>query len=270
MVGQIRLIDTIQRQITDHSFPRFVILVGPEGSEKNDVARYISEQLNALYVETADCKVDTVRDIILNAYKINDTTVYNLTDADNMSLQARNALLKVTEEPPNKAYFVMPLEDINNTLPTIKSRGTVFTLDPYTSDELRTYYTSKYGDDPTALKIVTELSDTPGDVDLIALYKPADLYKFVNKVFDNIATAGGSNVLKIAQSIKLKDVVEEGYDLKLFWKAFCLVCRNNERFSGISITSRYLAKLRNKSINRPMLFDSWIFDIREEWKDGSN
>ena len=37
------------------------------------------------------------------------------------------------------------------------------------------------------------------------------------------------------------------------------------RYSGIYTTSKYLQKLRVKGINRSMLMDNWILEIRELW-----
>jgi len=258
MIGQKLLISEIGKQINNNTFPRFSIITGD--GERNEVVKYIADSLNAIYVEIPDCKVDTIRTIIFNSYKVESVTVYNIQDADSMSMQAKNALLKVTEEPPNKAYFVMTLDDLNNTLPTIKSRGMIFQLEPYSRKELE-----QYCNDENVLK----LAETPNDVDILKSYEAEQFYGFVSKVANNIATASGSNALKISQSIKMKDTEEAGYDLRMFWKAFCLVCMDNRWFKGLRLTSSYSSRLKTKSINRAMLFDAWIFDIREEWIDGN-
>ena len=269
MIGQSGLIKTVLRQIQSDVFPRFSIFVGSTGSEKNEMAKVVAEALGAHCVNSTDCKVDTIRDIITASYKVTALTVYNITDADTMSLQARNALLKVTEEPPNKAYFVMTLSDINNTLPTIKSRGAVYVLEPYTRAELE-QYCFKFSYSEEQLDIVLQLCDTPGQIELLHSYGPKAFFEYVQKVVDNIAVASGSNSFKIAQSIKLNVKTEnDGYDLELFWKAFCAVCLQRGAYKGLLLTSSYLSRISNKSINKAMLFDQWILDIRKEWLDGS-
>jgi len=269
MIGQKELLNYITKQITTGTFPRFSIIVGERGSEKNQVALVIARELHATCINVPDCKVETIRQVIEDSYKVKTLTVYNIQDADTMSLQARNALLKVTEEPPNKSYFVMTLEDENNTLDTIRSRGTIYRMLPYAWQELAEYTQYKYSSSDEEINIVLELCNTPADVDLLVGYKPKDFYSFVEKVVDNIATASGSNVFKINQSIKFKDTDEKGYDLELFWRAFCLVCMRRRYFIGMKLTSKYLALLHSKSINRLMIFDNWILEIRGEWADGS-
>ena len=191
-----------------------------------------------------------------------------------MSNAARNALLKIIEECPNNNTFIMTLEDESNTLETIKSRGTIFHMDRYTSDEIGSYFYDKYhanhGKEDEV--VVKELCDTPGDVDILVKMGIQEFSDFVNLVFDNITTASISNVFKIADKIAIKN--EDGFDLRLFWKAFRWACMDRSMgmnfgdsfvtyFYWINITAKYLQQLKNKGVNKQMLFDQWILEIRE-------
>ena len=69
--------------------------------------------------------VDTIRNISSDAYiKPNNTDrkIYIFTDADNITVQAQNSLLKLIEEPPEYAYFIFTVSDKNVILETIRSR----------------------------------------------------------------------------------------------------------------------------------------------------
>lgn len=69
--------------------------------------------------------VDTIRNICSDAYiKPNNTDkkIYMFTDADNITVQAQNSLLKLIEEPPSYAYFIFTASDRNVILETIRSR----------------------------------------------------------------------------------------------------------------------------------------------------
>lgn len=266
MIGQKNLLQIFKRLIDNDSFAKFTIIVGERGSQCNEFASYIAKWLNANLVNVPDVKVDTIRDTILEAYKVSSPTVYNITDVDSMSLQARNSLLKVTEEPPNKSYFIMTVENENNLLNTIKSRGSVFYTERYSKDEILEYYhLTSNGDE----SIITMLCDTPGEVDLLCKMKPSEFYSYVEKVVDNIATVSGSNAFKISSSIQFKDT-EEGYDLILFWKAFKQVCFDRESFHAVSVTSSFLNSVGIKAINKSMLFDRWILEIRKVLDYGNN
>ena len=56
--------------------------------------------------------------------------IYILLNAQNMTLQAQNALLKILEEPPQHAMFILICENRSALLETILSRCTAFTLQP--------------------------------------------------------------------------------------------------------------------------------------------
>ncbi|MBQ2676566.1 MAG: hypothetical protein IJF54_04090 [Clostridia bacterium] len=73
--------------------------------------------------------VDLIRDIRMDAFiKPNEAEkkVYVLDKADNMSPQAQNALLKVFEEPPEFAVFVITCKNKSTLLDTILSRAVIF------------------------------------------------------------------------------------------------------------------------------------------------
>ena len=276
MIGQCNLQSRIEQLIENGTFPRFSIFVGPKGSGKKTFVRELINSLTDGLYEECGIKVDYVRNLITDAYKIHSTAVYFIPDADNMSNAAKNALLKVTEEPPNNAYFIMTLEDENNTLETIRSRGTIFHMDRYTPDEIKQYSMDSYGDEKYLEEIITGICETPGEVKLLHHMGVKEFYDYVQLVVDNIAEVSLANAFKISSKVALKEDAE-GYDLKLFWKAVASVMldrakqRGNSKelvkyCDGYSVTSRYLQKLRVKGINRSMLIDNWVLEIRDLWQ----
>ena len=269
MIGQKNLIGRIEHLIDNNNFPRFSIFVGPRGSGKKTLVLYIAKYMKISWAHLLDVKIDTIRDVIVQAYKVSSPIIYLIPDADTMSNAAKNALLKVTEEPPNNAYFIMTLEDENNTLETIRSRGTVFHMSPYKADEIGAYFYDKYhaNHGKEEEQIVRDICETPGEVDTLMSYGINEFYDYVQLVVDNIADVSLANAFKIPSKVALKDT-DEGYDLRLFWKAFINVIVDraiisNEPLYAVGVTSKYLQKLRVKGINRQMLMDMWIVDVRE-------
>ncbi len=269
MIGQTNLQSRVEQLIENDTFPRFSIFVGPKGSGKKTL---LLEMFEGIYLE--DNKVDSVRKMIEMVYKVGNRT-FIMPDADTMSVAAKNALLKVIEECPNDNYFIITLEDEENTLETIRSRGTVFHMDRYTPDEIGYYFYDKYhanhGEDEE--EIVRELCDTPGDVDTLVKMGIHEFYDYVQLVVDNIAEVSLANAFKIPSKLALKDDAE-GYDLRLFLKAFYKIC--GDRFfidleqkygDGLAATQTALQQLRIKGINKQMLIDNWILEIRESWQN---
>ena len=82
-----------------------------------------------------------------------------IPDAQNLTVEAQNALLKSLEEPPSYARFILTAENRRDLLDTIQSRVTVYTLEPPAGDECARELTRLYPDlsekDALLLSLVT-------------------------------------------------------------------------------------------------------------------
>ena len=89
--------------------------------------------------------VDAVRDIKATAYIApNDLDVkcYIIKDADAMTPQAQNALLKLFEEPPAGVYFILLCTSPASLLPTVRSRAPEIRTTGFGEEELEKLLTS--------------------------------------------------------------------------------------------------------------------------------
>ena len=257
MVGQKKIKEDISLLLSKGKYPKFSIIVGLKGSGKKTL---VSELFSSV-IQLEDCKVDSIRKLIEMTYKLRDS-VFLIADADNMSVTAQNAILKVAEECPNNNMIIMTLEDENNVLETIRSRATIFRMNRYTPDEIYEYARQwlNYTLHDDEWDIIKDVCETPGEVNTLGKY-PNEFYDYVQLVVDNIAEVSLANVFKVPSKVSLK-VDTEGYDLKLFWKAFMRICIKQHPTWSI-ITSKYLRKLKVRGINRQMLIDCWLLEIRE-------
>lgn len=272
MIGQLNNKAYIKQCLENNSFPRFVIITGERGSGKKTMAKYIAKQLKAYEIYPGN-NVEAVREAIENSYKCAGTTAYIFPDADKMSTQAKNAMLKITEEPPRQAYFIMTVESMNNTLATLKSRGTEIQMECYGSIELETLIDEPNDNDKLALKIAT----TPGQLEQLRQMNVTEFYSFCEKVLDNIATVTGVNAFKIGNNFKFKDD-GEGYDPVLFFECIKTICLNRFK-EGISeqygeallntviATSNSQRELALTGVKKDSTFDMWILQMRDIWKD---
>ena len=274
IIGQQNLRNKILKLIEDNKLPRCMILVGSKGSGKKLIADWIVFVKGVYRVLAPDCKIDTVRDIIEQAYKISDPTIYIIPSVDKMSVAAKNSLLKITEDIPNNAYFILTAENIDNVLPTLRSRASVYYMDYYTPDDILNYCVSiKATNRRDELDIIRKLCEVPGDVDELLAVNILEFYSYVTLVFENIATVSGSNAFKIGDRIAFKED-SDGYNLRLFLLAFRSVCANAFRsettdlikyVDGVKITSKYINELSIPGVSKRMLFDSWLLEIRSAW-----
>ena len=274
MIGQKRLTQLLDEQTEKNTLARFIILEGDRGSGKKMLAHYIAKKLSVNCIVEVGNKIDEIRYIISESYRVQEQTVYIIKEADDMSVAAKNALLKVTEEPPNKARFILLLRNLDNTLDTIKSRGAVYTLDRYSQQELEDYLKSKCPDNYKEYKTaVLSACYTPGEIDLLLQNDPKKFHSDIAKVIHNISTVSGANAFKIADMVNLGNDSEK-YDLIMFWRTFQNMCYIDAYFSKdenviyeylewMQITSTYLSQLRVKGVNKKSLFDMWLLDIRK-------
>lgn len=82
--------------------------------------------------------IETVRTIRAEASILpveGERRIFLFTDADGMSIQAQNALLKSVEEPPPHAIFVFTTQTIGALLPTLLSRMTAKAVFPVARGE---------------------------------------------------------------------------------------------------------------------------------------
>ena len=275
MIGQTKLLERISGQIERDRFPRFSIIVGEVGSGKKTLAKNIAQMMGQPAWIAPDIKVDTIRNIIETCYKAEVPIFYVIPDCDNLSNAAANALLKVVEEPPKEAYFILTCENEDNLLSTIRSRGITYMMEPYSYEDKcdyidQIYDMNKWADDDTDCAL--EIATAPGDLDFLWTADLPEFLNYVNLVIDNIAEVQGSNAFKIGEKIALKDE-EDKYSIRLFWKAFTVLCvvrmkNGNDplKFArAIAITGEFSQQLNIKGTNKQMLFDNWIIAIREEW-----
>lgn len=114
------------RKVYDHVHPD-VIYVEPDRSGKTPVI-----------------KVDQIRSVAATAYILPseaEKKVYVLRQAELMNLNAQNAFLKLLEEPPRSAAFILAAASPDSLLTTVRSRCALLrdpTEQPLESEEMRT------------------------------------------------------------------------------------------------------------------------------------
>lgn len=276
IIGQTKIINWVDNLTVD-SFPHFIVLIGPKGSGKRTIAKYIADKLSAINID-CDIKVDAVRNAITLASTVETPIVYCFANADTMRAEAKNALLKITEEPPKNAYFIFTVVDESTLLETIKSRATVIRMEPYSDDELYEFLKDIIpdkdftydADDEDNMNCIWAMANTPYELKEFLNYG-SEFFDYVNLVIDNISEVEAANAFKSSSKLALHGE-DDKYDLGLFWKAFiynCLNCIDEDPLhyaEGIIVTDKYYKKQAQLGVNLQQLYDSWVFEIRGVWR----
>lgn len=275
MIGQTNLLSKIDKLIQS-GLPRFILLVGENGSGKKLMAKEISNKLGFPLVPIG-VGVDEVREVITNSYRNTEPIVYVIADTDKMSVAAKNALLKITEEPPQKAYFIMTVTNASNTLPTILSRACVLNMDSYTCHELGEYLQTKYPSHTLTTEdrqFVLNTANVPQEVDILMAYDIPEFKKYVDTVAQHLHTVSSGNAFKIEGKLALKKD-EDKWDILLFTQAlkqklfFLFVdTKQTPYYETYKLACKLFKELKYKnSVNRQYCMDKFIIEMRECWRD---
>lgn len=270
MIGQKDILSNVDYWIKTDTVPRFMIVSGSKGSGKATLAKEIARRMRA-YVIECELSVDAVREAVKNCYKCAGTTVYLFRDADKMSTAAKNAMLKITEEPPRQAHFIVTVQNGDNMLETLRSRATNLQMAPYSAEELDIFYhdyTHKCN------RLIREVCDTPGLMLEMEKIDVEELLEFCNTIIDNIQRVTGVNAFKIVQRIKLKET-GEGHDPDLFFHCLKSVLMNRIMdlstdardatmwANMLAVTSRYHRELNMTGVKKDSTLDMWVLEMRE-------
>ncbi len=131
LVGQTKNLDLIKNWTT---MPSFLIVQGNNDMGKTYFIKYLCKKYGLGYM-LLDNKVDTIRKLV-STTKPNGNIVYHFKDFHLASLGAKNALLKITEEPLQGNYIAISgLKQID----TLESRARILKMQPYSDKELHDF-----------------------------------------------------------------------------------------------------------------------------------
>ncbi|MDP4152394.1 MAG: DNA polymerase III subunit [Bacillota bacterium] len=92
-------------------------------------------------------KVELIRSIRSQAYIMpseGKRKIFIIRDAHKMTIAAQNALLKIFEEPPSSAVFILVTENLQKLLPTVKSRGSIINFISPSIEDTKLFLNKKY------------------------------------------------------------------------------------------------------------------------------
>lgn len=101
-----------------------------------DIIRVMHEKPNTISVD--DIRVQINNDVAIKPYS-SPYKVYIMNEAEKMTVQAQNAILKTLEEPPEYAVILLLTTNVNSLLPTILSRCVVLNMKPVADELVRKY-----------------------------------------------------------------------------------------------------------------------------------
>jgi DNA polymerase-3 subunit delta' len=190
--------------------------------------------------------VDDIRILASDIYTrpfIFDRKIYIVNNADKMTPQAQNALLKAFEEPPPYVVIILIAAGISNILPTIQSRGAVLRFNPLPPDVLRQYLRArgeKYSDDVIENAVLSADGSVAGALAIVNSENYNELKQETTAAF--LRLLSGKNKSDVTKMYEIFIKNEENVH-------FILDIMSNLVYDIINRDNKSL--LKNKNINYP-------------------
>ena len=219
------------------------LLIGPEGNS---------------------IKIEQIRDVQKNIQEkpiISDKKVYIIDDADLMTQEAQNCLLKTLEEPPEFATIILIGSNSNAFLPTIKSRCTIMNFDKITNDEMKQYLKKQYSIDNINENMIQMYQGSIGKA--IELKEKQEEYKNIEKIINNINQYDLVDFINNAEFLyKCKEEINNVLD----YINIILLNKSKQEYlytNCIEIVENTKKRLKQNA-NYDMSIDNMLFNIWEE------
>lgn len=272
------LSNSIKSNMISHAY----MFEGPSGVGKNTMARELAATLLEMenlfnspdYIEiTPDgnsIKIAQIRklqsDILVKPYK--SYKIYVIDEAQKMTVEAQNALLKTLEEPPKYAIIILITNNKESLLDTIKSRCEIIKFTPIPLLEVADYLTQT-GVDKNRASLLANFSR--GSMQkAIELSESEDFHIMrdeVQKYVETFLTGSMLDIMDIQNSIeKYKDNITNVLDLLVNYFRDIMMVKENVDSSMIINLDR-LVFIKNMSTKITYSQLSKIIDIIEETKN---
>ena len=246
--------ERLKEELLSKEIRHSIILCGPRGSGKHEVCQSVANKLKTDLIDITDNLND---DYINNIYTETNLIVY-LVDIDKCTVNKQNTLLKIFEEPPELAYFILICENINSVIETLLSRGTVYVLDKFDFNYLSALITND------EKELTLQVCDTPGQVETANHTDMTVLKELCCNMITKMKQANLQNAISISNKINFKDDYDK-FDLYLFIKVMEQIALN------MNSLSLYLGTLQMnidiwKMNNKKSFFENYLV---KEW-DNAN
>lgn len=145
MIGQADAVRILTDMIRRKAVPHFLLFGGPSGVGKTTAARAIAQAIGCApsgfnEINAASRNgVDMVRELVQIAPMSpmeGRAKIYCLDESHQITTPAQQAALKLLEDTPQHAYFIMCTTEPDKLIPTIRTRATRINFNPIGLDDL--------------------------------------------------------------------------------------------------------------------------------------
>ena len=189
---------------------------------------------------------------------ISTKKVYIIDNADTMTTEAQNCLLKTLEEPPEYITIILICTNEDNLLSTIKSRCTRMHFESVDTEEVRKYIIQNYPDQEISENIINLSQGSIGKA--IKLNQNKNIYENIEKILLSMQSKDLIEIVQMSEEIyKTKEEINSILD---YMNVILLKLskQNIKYIRCIEIVEQTKKRLKANS-NYDMCIDNLLFNM---------
>lgn len=189
---------------------------------------------------------------------ISSKKVYIIDNADTMTTEAQNCLLKTLEEPPEYTTIILICTNEDNLLSTIKSRCTRMHFDSINTEEIKRYVTQNFPEQQISDNIINLSQGSIGKV--LKLNENKTIYENIEKILLNMQNKDIIEIIQMSEEIyKTKEEINSILD---YMNVILLKLskQNIKYIKCIDIVEQTKKRLKANS-NYDMCIDNLLFNM---------
>lgn len=289
IIGNDKIKNELTNLVKQNKYSHSYIFLGTEGIGKKLIAKEFAKMILCLgeekYCNTCkscleflsnnnpdfyeiipdgnNIKIEQIREMqkkVVEQPIISKNKVYIIDNADLMTREAQNCLLKTLEEPPEFVTIILICSNESNFLSTIKSRCTILRFENIEPSKIEKYLKEKFGIQEVPKSIIEAANGSIGKAEL--LKDKQELYIAIDTVLENIEKMDLIDTLKnadiIYKSQDEKNEILEYINIKFLKKAK----ENLKYLKCIDIVEETKKRLKANS-NYNMSIDNMLISIWE-------
>ena len=275
IIGNDKIKNELKQTIELNKISHSYLFIGTEGIGKSLFAKEFAKTIlgydlnnNPDFVQIEpdgnSIKIEQIRELqrkIIEAPIKSNKKVYVIDNADLMTREAQNCLLKTLEEPPEFVVLILIGSVENNFLSTIKSRCTILKFQDISKEEIKKYLKDKYEMENITDNMLEIFQGSIGRAE--KLKDKQELYDSIYSIIDRIKQEDIIEILKKAEIIYKSQ--EDKYEILEYMNIICFnKSKEDIKFINcIDIIEETKKRLKSNS-NYNMCIDNMLFKIWEE------
>ncbi len=275
IIGNNQIKDNLEKALQNNKLSHSYLFIGIKGIGKKLLAKEFAKQILGNFTndnhpdymciepDGNNIKIEQIRFIqkkIQEKPILSDKKVFIINDAETMTKEAQNCLLKTLEEPPEFATIILIGSNENAFLSTIKSRCMILRFVPIEDEKIKEYMKKNYNID-------IEKKHFPifqGSIGKAILLK--DKQEEYDKIIEIINQLDKKDLIEI---VKLSEILykakEEIFEILEYINILLLekAKRNYLYTNCIEIVENTKKRLKQNA-NYDMCIDNMVFNMWEE------